>query len=239
MSVLYLECGSGVNADLMLASLASLLDRPEDIADMIGDAGLPITSVSVERSESSGVSGLMVRIECGKDGGHVHHSLRDVTDVIDSSSVPDRVKDDAKAVFGILAKAESEVHGTTVDTVHFHEVGSLENIAAVVGVCMTMDRLSPDRIVSSPVCTGFGHVHCAHGTLPIPAPATAALIRDIPIYAGEKEGEYCTPTGAALLLHFVSSFDDRSPSVYSKAGCGLSSKDSFRMLRSFIFDPSE
>ena len=239
MNSLYLECRSGVNADLMLASLSSLLDRPEDVADMIGDAGLPITSVSVDGSESSGISGIKVRIECRKDEGHVHHSLKDVTGIIDSSSVSEKVKDDSKAVFSILAKAESDVHGTTVDTVHFHEVGSLENISAVVGVCMLIDRLSLERIVSSHVCVGFGHVHCAHGVLPIPAPATAALIRDIPVYTGEKEGEFCTPTGAALLLHFVSSFDDTTPSKYSKEGYGLSSKDSFRMLRSFIFDPSE
>ena len=233
MSVLYLECGSGINADLMLASLASLLDDPDEVADMLSSTGLPIAAVSVDRSEPQCTPGIRVRIETGEEKGHSHHGPKDIKSMIDSLKVSDMVKDDAKGVFDLLAGAEAKVHGESADTVHFHEVGSLENVSAVVGVCMMMERLSPDDVMSSRVCTGFGHVHCAHGVLPIPAPATAALLDGIPVYSGDVEGEFCTPTGAALLQHFVSSFGDM-PSSYQRMGCGLSSKTNDpRMLRIF------
>ena len=235
MSSLYIECRTGVTANLMLASLASLMDRPEDIADMMLKAKVPFTDITVERTDSDGISGLRIGIAAEEDGGHIHHSLSGIKRTIDSLSVSDRVKDDAKGVFDILAKAEAEVHGTSVKNVHFHEVGSPSNVAAVIGVCMMIEKLSPDAITASPVCTGFGHVRCAHGFLPIPAPATAALLRGIPVYAGETEGEFCTPTGAALLLRFATSFGNMPSSAYSRIGYGLGPDDKgFRLLRTFL-----
>ena len=235
MSSLYIECRTGVTANLMLASLASLMDRPEDIADMMMEAKVPFTDITVERTESNGISGLRIDIVAEEDAGHVHHSLSGIKETIDSLSVSDRVKADAKGVFDILAKAEAEVHGTNVSNVHFHEVGSASNVAAVIGVCMMIEKLSPDAITASPVCTGFGHIRCAHGLLPIPAPATAALLRGIPVYAGETEGEFCTPTGAALLLRFAISFGNMPSSAYSRIGYGLGPEDKgFRLLRTFL-----
>ncbi len=235
MSSLYIECRTGVTANLMLASLASLMDRPEDIADMMVKAKVPLTDITVERTESDGISGIRISITAEKDAGHSHHSLGGIRDTIDSLSVSNKVKADARGVFDILAKTESEVHGTTVESVHFHEVGSPANVAAVIGVCMMIEKLSPDTITASPVCTGFGHVRCAHGILPIPAPATAALLKGIPVYAGETEGEFCTPTGAALLLRFALSFGNMPSMEYSRIGYGLGPEDKgFRLLRTFL-----
>ena len=123
--------------------------------------------------------------------------------------MPEKVKADAKAVYALIAEAESRVHGRPVTEIHFHEVGTMDAVADVVGVCLLMDMIAPEQVIASPVHTGSGHVHCAHGILPVPAPATALILEGIPSYGGQVKGELCTPTGAALLKHFVSRFGDR------------------------------
>ena len=135
------------------------------------------------------------------------------------------MKRDALAVYGLIAAAESEAHGRPVEALHFHEVGTLDAVADVVGVSLLMERLASDRVVASPVNTGFGHVHCAHGILPVPAPATASILRGVPTYAGHVEGELCTPTGAALLKHFASEFAPMPAMATQKIGYGMGKKD--------------
>ena len=108
-----------------------------------------------------------------------------------------------QAVYRLLAEAESHAHGVTMDEIHFHELGTMDAVADIVGTCLLMEKLAPDKVVSSPVHVGCGHVHCAHGVLPVPAPATARILRGVPIYGGEVQGELCTPTGAALVLSLI------------------------------------
>ena len=139
--------------------------------------------------------------------------------------VPGKVKADAAAVYGLIAQAEAEVHGTELTQIHFHEVGTLDAVADVVGVCLLMDMLKPDKVVCSPVHVGFGEVRCAHGVLPVPAPATAKLLAGVPIYGGKIRGELCTPTGAALLKHFARSFGDMPVMTVEKTGYGMGTKD--------------
>ena len=137
--------------------------------------------------------------------GHAHHEHRNLSDMfelIDGLTLPDAVKSDVKEVYSLLAGAEGEVHGREAGEVHFHEVGALDAVADI-GVCLLMRELGPERVVVSPVRVGYGSVKCAHGVLPVPAPATAVLLRGLPVYAGDIEGEMCTPTGAALLKHFA------------------------------------
>ena len=158
--------------------------------------------------------------------GHHHHaSLSDIEALISSLPVSDRVREDARAVYALIADAESQVHGRPVSEIHFHEVGTLDAVADVVGVCLLMETLSPDLVIASPVCTGSGHVHCAHGILPVPAPATALLLRGIPSWEGPVRGELCTPTGAALLKHFVSRFGSRPVMTVDAIGYGMGRKD--------------
>ena len=128
-------------------------------------------------------------------------------------------------MYALIADAESRVHGRPVTEIHFHEVGTLDAVADVVGVCLLMEQLSPDRVMASPVHTGSGHVHCAHGILPVPAPATALILEGIPSYGGQVRGELCTPTGAALLKHFVSRFGDRPVMTVEAIGYGMGKKD--------------
>lgn len=145
--------------------------------------------------------------------------------MIDGLQASDFVKDNAKAVYQLIAQAESQVHGRTVEQIHFHEVGTLDAVADVAGFCLLVEMLGPEKIAASPVHVGSGHVHCAHGILPVPAPATALLLQGIPIYSGSVRGELCTPTGAALLKHFASVFCPMPPMTVRQIGYGMGKKD--------------
>jgi uncharacterized protein (TIGR00299 family) protein len=139
-------------------------------------------------------------------------------------------------VYGLLAEAESHAHGRAVEHVHFHEVGALDAVADIVGVCMLVERLAPDLIAASPVQVGEGFVRCAHGLLPVPAPATAYLLRGVPTRAGAARGELCTPTGAALLKHFAKNFGKAPDMVVDRIGYGMGHKqfEALNAVRAFI-----
>ena len=157
---------------------------------------------------------------------HSHSGIHDIEHIVRGHlDLPEKVKDDVMAVYGLIAEAESHAHGMPVDQIHFHEVGTMDAVADVAAVCLLMDTLSPDQVICSPVHVGSGKVRCAHGLLPVPAPATAYILRDVPIYGGRIQGELCTPTGAALLKHFVTSFGDMPPMKVSAVGYGMGNKD--------------
>lgn len=167
---------------------------------------------------------------------HHHASVADIEALIDGLKVSDKVKADAKAVYALIADAESRVHGRPVSEIHFHEVGTMDAAADVIGVCLLMEQLAPEQVIVSPVHTGSGHVHCAHGILPVPAPATALLLEGIPSYGGQVKGELCTPTGAALLRYFASRFGDRPVMATAAVGYGMGKKDfeQANCLRAFL-----
>lgn len=167
---------------------------------------------------------------------HHHASLGDITHMISHLELPERVKDRAAAVYRSIAEAESRAHGKPVTEVHFHEVGTWDAVADVVGVCLLLHDLRVDEIVASPVHVGCGHVHCAHGVLPVPAPATASLLEGIPTYGGEIQGELCTPTGAALLRQFVTTFGPMPVMAVERTGYGVGTKEFPRanMLRAML-----
>ena len=156
---------------------------------------------------------------------HHHASLQDICAIIDGLELPEPVRADARAVYGLIAEAESKVHGHPVEQIHFHEVGTLDAVADVVGVCALMHALAPERVLVSPVHVGCGQVRCAHGVLPVPAPATALLLEGVPVYGGRIRGELCTPTGAALLRHFADGFGEMPPMTLERVGYGMGSKD--------------
>lgn len=171
---------------------------------------------------------------------HTHSTLKSVHHIIDSLDIPENVRQKAKKIYQTLANAEAAVHGHPVEKIHFHEVGELDAIADIVGTCMLLDELAPDRILASPIHVGSGQVHCAHGILPVPAPATARLLQGIPFYSGTISGELCTPTGAALLRSFVEEFTDHPVIQYDRLGCGLGTKElpAANILRAFWQDHS-
>ena len=157
---------------------------------------------------------------------HTHNTLHDVEHIVrDHLTLPKRVQDNIMAVYRLIAEAESHVHGVPVSDIHFHEVGTMDAIADVTAVSMLIDRLAPDEIIVSPIHVGSGQVRCAHGILPVPAPATAYILQDVPVYGGEIRGELCTPTGAALLKHFAKDFASMPAMKVKKIGYGMGKKD--------------
>ena len=159
------------------------------------------------------------------DHTHHHTSLKDVEQILAGLPVSEKVRRDALGVYQLIAQAESQAHGKPVEEIHFHEVGTMDAIADVTAVCLLMERLAPEKIVASPVHVGSGHVHCAHGILPVPAPATAWLLQGIPSYGGSVQGELCTPTGAALLKYYVNEFGPQPEMAVSAIGYGMGKKD--------------
>ena len=145
--------------------------------------------------------------------------------MIDALPVSEKVRGDIHAVYGLIAEAESHAHGVPVTEIHFHEVGTMDAVADVTAVCLLMERLGVEQVVASPVHVGSGHVHCAHGILPVPAPATAYILKGAPIYGGKVKGELCTPTGAALLKHFAAKFGDMPVMQVEAIGYGMGRKD--------------
>ncbi|MBR4914602.1 MAG: nickel pincer cofactor biosynthesis protein LarC [Clostridiales bacterium] len=167
---------------------------------------------------------------------HHHTHMSDIENIINGLNVSDKVKADALAVYGLIAEAESKAHGKPITDIHFHEVGTMDAVADIVGVCYLLEQIGAGKIVVSPLATGFGSVRCAHGILPVPAPATASIIEGIPTYSGNIEGELLTPTGAALLKHFADSFGSRPVMAIEKTGYGMGKKDFAKanMLRTFL-----
>lgn len=156
---------------------------------------------------------------------HSHNSYLDVLSIIDSLDLKDNIKADAKAIYEILGKGESKAHNKPMTEVHFHEVGTLDAIVDIVGACILMDMIKPEKIVASPINVGQGHVKCAHGLMPVPAPATLNILENVPIYSNGIMGELCTPTGAAILKHFVDSFEKMPEIQMEKVGYGMGKKD--------------
>ena len=157
--------------------------------------------------------------------GHHHSSMADIEAIVNDLNVEDVVKEDVFAVYRLIAEAESHAHGMPVTDIHFHEVGTMDAIADITAVCYLLREIAPDHITVSPIHVGSGHVHCAHGILPVPAPATAYILRGAPIYGGRIRGELCTPTGAALLRHFANEFGDMPIMTVSAIGYGMGNKD--------------
>ena len=157
---------------------------------------------------------------------HHHHSgMADIEHIVSELNVSEKVRQDVMAVYGLIAEAESYSHGVPVTEIHFHEVGTLDAIADITAVCMLFEELKPDEVVVSPVHVGSGQVRCAHGILPVPAPATAYILRGVPIYGGAIDGELCTPTGAALLKHFATKFGAMPIMKTDAIGYGMGKKD--------------
>lgn len=160
--------------------------------------------------------------------GHVHHShfsMEDISGIIEGLQVQNKVKDDVKNIYQMIARAESQVHGRPVSEVHFHEVGAMDAVADITGCVMLFHELGAEKIIISPVTTGYGQVRCAHGILPVPAPATALILQGIPCQAGRIQGELCTPTGGALLKYFASEYGRMPEMVMEKIGYGMGKKD--------------
>lgn len=252
MKTLYIECNMGAAGDMLTAALLELLpsNEQEEILSILNDMGLANVCVKATKAVSCGITGTHVQVlingteegeheyhhehehhhghhhEHEHTEGHHHSSLKDIEHIVYGHlAVSDKVKADILKVYEIIAEAESKVHGRKVDEIHFHEVGNLDAIADITAVCLIIDRLRPDKIIVSPIHVGSGEVKCAHGILPVPAPATALILKGVPIYSKDIKGELCTPTGAALLTFFADEFGDMPIMKVEQIGYGMGSKE--------------
>ncbi|RJQ42075.1 MAG: nickel pincer cofactor biosynthesis protein LarC [Anaerolineaceae bacterium] len=169
---------------------------------------------------------------------HNYSTMKEITAMINGLSVSKSVKSHALAIYDLIAMAESHIHGVPVNEIHFHEVGTLDAVADIVGVCLLLELLAPERIIVSPIHVGSGHVKTSHGILPVPAPATAYILQGIPVYSGSIQGELCTPTGAALLKHFADSFSGMPVMQVTAVAYGMGKRDfkAANCLRAFWGD---
>ena len=249
MKILYLDCGMGAAGDMLTAALLELLPDPDAFLARLNALGIPGVRFEKETTNKCGISGthMHVYVDGEEEGtgdaadasahehphehaaaephGHIHRHLSDIEAIVNGLPVPEDVKENVIAVYRTIAEAESKVHGRPVEEVHFHEVGAMDAVADVTAVCLLMHEIVPDETVVSPVHVGSGTVRCAHGILPVPAPATELILRGCPVYGGSIQGELCTPTGAALLVRFADRFGPMPPMRTERTGYGMGKKD--------------
>lgn len=246
MKTIYLDCNMGAAGDMLSAALLELLpqDQRQDFVAGLNALGIPGVEFAAEPSVKCGITGTHMRVTVNgqAEGGEHHHheheheyehehehhhsGMHDIEHIVSGHlDIPEKVKSHILAVYSLIAEAESHAHGVPVSQVHFHEVGAMDAVADITAVCLLMDRLAPEQVVASPVHVGCGQVRCAHGILPVPAPATAHILTGVPIYGGKIEGELCTPTGAALLKHFATGFGGMPVMTLQRVGYGMGAKD--------------
>lgn len=241
MSLAYLDCASGISGDM---TLGALVDAGVDLAAVqagIDSLGLPSCTLRVETVKKRGFRATQLVVE--HEPEHAHRHLSHIEAMIEGSVLTPRQRELARAIFGKLAAAEAKVHGSTIEKVHFHEVGAVDSIADIVGTAIAIDLLGIKRIVCSPIPTGHGFVTIAHGRCAIPAPATAELLATAgaPLAACDCEGELTTPTGAAIVAALAESFGPLPALTIDRIGYGAGQKDfpQPNLLRLIVGTPVE
>ncbi len=222
---LYIDCAGGVAGDMLLSALVEAGADQKTVEDIPTSLGFEDVSLKWSAGRPGGFAAR--RLEVVFDpASHPHHqNLRDMEQLIDRSSAPASAKERAKEVFLTLARAEAAVHGETIDTVHFHEVGCVDALIDILGACIALEQLAIDEIICSPLPMGSGTVQCAHGTLPLPAPAVAAMLPGVPVRDAGVEGETVTPTGAALVTTLAGRFGPMPDMTVEAVGIGGGSRD--------------
>ncbi len=223
MNILYLNCFSGISGDMFLGAMLDLGVNEATLSaglESLGIAGLKIEAAAVDKK---GVKAIKAEV-IAPDTAEERH-LSEILRIIGNSDLPTDVTGLAEAVFRRLAVAEAKVHGTTVEHVHFHEVGALDTIADVVGAAICLKEMGIDRVYASPVNVGGGKVRTSHGLLSVPAPATKELFNAVPFYGSDVKAELATPTGAAILTEICKGFGPMPSMQVKKTGYGAGSKD--------------
>ncbi|MBR6472428.1 MAG: nickel pincer cofactor biosynthesis protein LarC [Firmicutes bacterium] len=237
MKTLYLDCSMGAAGDMLTAALLELFEDKDNTLAKLNALAIPGVEYRYEKISRQGIAGTLMHVrvngeeedECEHhhdDHEHHHHaSMADIEAIIDGTKASDKVKTDAKNIYKLIAAAESKAHDMEVTEIHFHEVGAMDAVADVTACCYLMEKLGAERVVASPVHVGKGTVRCAHGVLPVPAPATANILLGVPTYSADIDSELCTPTGAAVLKYFVNEFRDQPVMKAEAIGYGMGRKD--------------
>ena len=222
-NILYFDIIGGISGDMTLASLLDLGVPKEIFLQELNKLNMDNEfEIEIDYKYENGIKGTKVNVITKEQ--HCHRNLIDVYDIIDNSRLNNNIKERAKEIFMIVAKAEAKVHGTTIDKIHFHEVGAIDSIVDIVGSCILLDLLNIDKVYSTSVPLGSGFIQCAHGVIPAAAPATVEILKNIPVKFNYVKGECTTPTGAAIIKTICDEFIDELDFNTKKIGYGVGHK---------------
>ena len=223
MRTLYFDCFAGASGDMILGALVDAGADPRALIDQLQSLTVTGWQIDFEKVDRSGISATYARVQTEHE--HAHRHLGDILKIIYESQLKQSVKDRAALIFSKLAEAEGRVHNQPVEKIHFHEVGAIDAILDVCGAAIGFDLLGIDAFISSPLRVGFGMAQMAHGRFPIPPPAVAELLRGRPIYAGDIEGEFVTPTGAAIITSVCERFENVPAMRIDSTGYGAGTRN--------------
>nr|WP_207719430.1 nickel pincer cofactor biosynthesis protein LarC [Clostridium sp. cel8] len=256
MKILYYDCFSGISGDMNLGAMIDIGVDKDYLISELAKLNVNEYSINVKKDTKNGISGTNVEVILSEETHHDHHdhhhdhhgadhhhhrNLPYIEKIINSSELNSKVKKISIEIFKKVAQAEAKVHNKPIEEVHFHEVGAVDSIVDIVGAAICFDYLNIDKVIASKVEVGRGFVKCAHGTLPVPAPATSEILENIPI-TSKVPFEATTPTGAAILSYFSSDFTDLKNFKIERTGYGIGKKDNEdipNVLRVFIGESNE
>jgi uncharacterized protein (TIGR00299 family) protein len=237
MKILYYDCFSGISGDMNLGAMIDLGVDGQKLRDELNKLHLPGWNLHISREERHGIAGTKVSVITDpipgagdlafhpNDHGENHRRLKDIEGIISRSGLNIRVKTQAVKIFRLMAESEAIVHNTTPDDIHFHEIGAVDAIIDIVGAAICLEELAAEKIFVSPLEMGSGTVKCAHGTLPVPAPATVQLLKNFPVHLGGVPFEATTPTGGAIIAAIAEPAPQNLNFSIIKAGYGIGQKD--------------
>lgn len=225
MKILYYDCFAGISGDMHLGAMIDAGVDPEHLLAELGKLPVSGFKLNIGRDKKQGIEGTRVDVATDEHAHPPHRNLDDIEQIIAGSGLAEGTRQRASRMFHLIAQAESQIHGVPVSKIHFHEVGALDSIVDIIGAAICLEYMAPDRIISSTVELGSGTVRCAHGTMPVPAPATAEILKDIPVRIGGTGHEATTPTGAAILAANVDEFTDRADFRPVRTAYGIGHRD--------------
>lgn len=223
MKVAYFDCFSGISGNMILGSLVDLGLDIDELRGNLDNLPLPEYQIDAQRVTKQGLSAIYVDVVSKENDKE--RTLKDILKLIDQSTLPQEVKQLSKRIFLRLGEAEAKVHNQDLSKVCFYEIGAVDTLIDIFGAVIGLKMLGIERISSSPLNIGKGLVQCAHGVLPIPAPITAELLKGVPVYATDVEGELTTPTGAALITSLATDFGNMPPLTIQRVGYGAGKMD--------------
>lgn len=225
MRILYYDCFAGISGDMNLGAMIDLGVDPNYLKTQLEKLNIDGFHLDITQAMRRGISGIKATVIIENPDNEKHRHLRHVEELVNSSTLSDTVKTNSLAIFKLIAEAEAKVHNIDIQKVHFHEVGALDSIADIVGAAICLEYLNIDRVLSSSIQLGGGTVKCAHGIMPVPAPATALIVENAPVKTGLIQHEATTPTGAAILVATVDEFTDQIDFSITKTAYGIGQRD--------------
>lgn len=240
MRILYYDCFAGISGDMNLGALIDLGVDASFLTSELEKLNIEGFHLEIKKDQRRGISGTKADVIIENQENEKHRHLRHVEEIVNGSSLSENIKINALKIFDLIAVAEAKIHNISKERVHFHEVGALDSIADIVGAAICLDYLKVDKVMSSSIQLGGGMVKCAHGIMPVPAPATAEIVMNVPVKTGLVNHEATTPTGAAILVATVDEFTDKIDFQITKTGYGIGNRDSEvpNVLRVYLCEDS-